>query len=90
MTQSTLSQLKTHPILNYRLRMGLSQTQLAKIIKVRQHTISDWENNVSLPRSPYYARIAMAFGMEVSKIEREIRLFYYREQVRLLESVTTF
>jgi hypothetical protein len=43
---------------------------------------------VSLPRSPYYARIAMAFGMEVSKIEREIRLFYYREQVRLLESAT--
>lgn len=52
-----------------RQELGLSQTQLAKLVNVAQTTISKWERGLSQPSREETARLALALQVAVIELE---------------------
>ena len=56
--------------------MGLSQTELARLINVSQQSVAKWENGVSSPRTDKLPEIAKVLNCEISdlfKHESEVK-----------------
>jgi len=51
-----------------RERRGLNQRDCAKLLKVAQSTLSDWENGAIAPRPRRLGEIADALGIKASKL----------------------
>jgi len=49
---------EANTIRRYRLRLGLTQRQVARIIGIRAATLSQWERGLSCPCSPHLLRLA--------------------------------
>ena len=59
-----------------RENMGLSQTELARLINVSQQSVAKWENGVSSPRTDKLPEIAKVLNCEISdlfKHESEVK-----------------
>lgn len=48
---------------------GLTQTEVAKKLKVKPQFICNWERGVSSPPTKYYARLAKMFGLHKYDVE---------------------
>jgi transcriptional regulator with XRE-family HTH domain len=53
-----------------RLRLGLSQMQLAEKMDVKQSTVAMWENGKSLPRTEILIKLADLFGCTIDELVR--------------------
>ena len=53
-----------------RERSGLSQTELAAIVKVSQQSVAKWEKGVNSPRTDKLPEIAKALNCEISDLFR--------------------
>ncbi len=51
-----------------RRRLGLTQTELAKILCVDQTAISKWENGASLPTADKLRPLAKALGCTIDEL----------------------
>ena len=55
-------------IKKYREKSGITQQQLAAILKVSQSTVAMWETNNSLPRTEKLPEIAKALGCTIDEL----------------------
>lgn len=63
---SDLSLEISENIINARLEHGLTQKDLAKLLKTKQSSISRLERGLSLPSLSFLLKIANVLGMELS------------------------
>lgn len=54
-----------------RLKAGLTQVQLAKLMEIDQSAVSLWETGKHAPRAKDYKRLAKALGVTVDELLRE-------------------
>ena len=55
-------------IRNLRLKLGLTQVELAKAIKVSQETISGWESGKIMPMSDKLPELAKVLGCSIDEL----------------------
>ncbi len=51
-----------------RLRLGISQTELAKALGIHQQNISRWENNTHIPDVLQCVALAKYFGITIEEL----------------------
>lgn len=52
----------------YRRRCGLTQSQVAKILKIDHSTVAKWDTGKSLPRGGMLKRTAQLYGCSVDQL----------------------
>jgi transcriptional regulator with XRE-family HTH domain len=70
-----------NPILFSRVKMGLTQTEVARFAGIRRQTLSKIESGHAIPRGPTISMIAKALG-----IDPAIIINFYSANSRRLES----
>ena len=58
-------------IQNFRLKKGLTQEELANIVKVDRSSVAKWETGKSAPRASLLPKVADALGCTVDELLRE-------------------
>lgn len=48
-----------------RLKLGISQSELAKQLKVSKQSICDWEKNRHIPKSKYLIQLSKIFNTTI-------------------------
>lgn len=57
-----------HRIKEYRIKLGLKQKDLAKILDVDRSTVTKWENNKSHPDFKLIPKIANVFSCDIGDL----------------------
>lgn len=57
---------------SYRKACGLSQQELAKLMGVRQQTISDWECGIFIPNMRNIQKMAQIFNVDFSVLAQDL------------------
>jgi transcriptional regulator with XRE-family HTH domain len=68
-----------NPILLFRVKSGLTQTEVARFAGIRRQTLSKIESGESVPRGPTISMIAKALG-----IDPAIIINFYSAQTHLI------
>ena len=68
-------------IRRYRLRLGLTQRELAKRLGVRLATFSDWERGVTCPSMPMVFKLARLLNILAEGLYPEMYLFQQEKEV---------
>ncbi len=51
-----------------RKECGMSQVQVAKVLKIHQSNISDWENDISRPEYEKLIELAQLYDVSISEL----------------------
>lgn len=71
-----LEEKRVNVLQKYRKENGLSQEELARLLKVRRATISDWENGVRMPRLNNVKKLAEIFQVDMRTLAKDFMDIY--------------
>ena len=71
-----LEEKTLNTVQQYRKANGLSQDELARLLKVRRATISDWENGVRMPRFNNVKKLAEIFKIDTRTLAKDFMDIY--------------
>ena len=66
-----MSKINPEAIKRLRLRAGLSQGKLAKLLGISDRAVSKWERGLSLPSSERLLALAQLFGVKLEELAQE-------------------
>lgn len=65
-------ELDVHELRRHRIAKGLTQEQLAELLKVSASAVSDWENGYRKPHPKTFKLLAEKLGVEALSLTRVI------------------
>jgi repressor LexA len=73
-----LEQTNLNAVQKYRKSLNLSQEEVARRIKVRQATVSDWENGIKMPRIGNIRKLASIYMVDAGILAKDFMDIHYK------------